>query len=275
MKISSFPIRLSRRLSLPRLAAVAALVLAPVTAPAAEPIRALLITGGCCHDYEGQKNILPNGISARANVTWDILHEGGDSRTHQVSVYHQPGWSKGYDVVVHNECFGQVNDLEFVNGIAREHYKGTPAVVIHCTLHSYRAAQSEEWRRFLGVTSVRHEKHRPLDVKNLLPEHPVMKGFPESWKTPNGELYIIDAIAPTATPLARAYGVDTQKDHVVIWVNTHGKARVFGTSLGHHNVTMNHPLYLDVVTRGLLWSVDKLDENGKPKPGYGPPASES
>src|ERR1043166_6356594 len=29
----------------------------------AEPLRALLITGGCCHDYEAQKKILSKGIS--------------------------------------------------------------------------------------------------------------------------------------------------------------------------------------------------------------------
>ncbi len=29
-------------------------------------------------------------------------------------------------------------------------------------------------------------------------------------------------------------------------------------------------VYLDLFTRGLLWATDKLDEDGKPKPGYGP-----
>ena len=31
-----------------------------------KPIRALMVTGGCCHDYEAQKKILSEGISARA-----------------------------------------------------------------------------------------------------------------------------------------------------------------------------------------------------------------
>ena len=33
----------------------------------ARPIRDLLVIGGCCHDYERQKDILTKGISARAN----------------------------------------------------------------------------------------------------------------------------------------------------------------------------------------------------------------
>jgi hypothetical protein len=32
---------------------------------------------------------------------------------------------------------------------------------------------------------------------------------------------------------------------------------------------MQRDLYLDLVTRGLLWACDKLDDEGKPKPGYG------
>lgn len=47
------------------------------TAPkAAKTLKALLVTGGCCHDYQRQKKILTEGISARANVQWEIVHQG-------------------------------------------------------------------------------------------------------------------------------------------------------------------------------------------------------
>src|SRR6187455_1145850 len=65
------------------------------TSLAAEPLRALLITGGCCHDYEAQKKILSEGISSRANVEWTIIHEGKD-RTDRVSIYAKPDWAKGF-----------------------------------------------------------------------------------------------------------------------------------------------------------------------------------
>jgi type 1 glutamine amidotransferase len=35
---------------------------------------------------------------------------------------------------------------------------------------------------------------------------------------------------------------------------------VFATTLGHNTQTVDDPRYLDLVTRGLLWSVGKLDE---------------
>ena len=82
-------------------------------ADAPKPLRALMVTGGCCHDYANQKKILSEGISARANVEWSIVHEG-DNREHRISVYDKPDWAKGFDVIVHNECFGMVNDVAFV-----------------------------------------------------------------------------------------------------------------------------------------------------------------
>jgi uncharacterized protein len=250
--------------------ACALALLLTAAARAAQPLRALMITGGCCHDYENQKRILSEGISARANVTWTIVHEGGDTRTHRISIYEKADWAKGYDVVVHNECFGQVEDVAFVERIAKPHFDGVPAVMLHCSAHSYRMAKTDEWRKAIGQTSMSHEKRRDLDVVNLKPEHPVMKGFPAKWHDKEDELYKNEHIWQDTVPLAQAYGLDTKKDHMVIWVNTYGKGRVFGTTLGHLNSTMEDPIYLDLVTRGLLWACGKLDDSGTPAKGYGP-----
>ena len=56
----------------------------------------------------------------------------------------------------------------------------------------------------------------------------------------------------------------------MIWLNKYGQGQVFATTLGHSNATMQDPVYLDLVTRGLLWSCGKLDDGGKPTKGYGP-----
>ncbi len=241
-----------------------------------KPLRALLVCGGCCHDYEAQKKILSEGISARANVEWSIVHEGiptkgDDGRKHRVSIYEKPGWWKGYDIVLHNECFGGVDDNAFIEGITAAHAAGVPAIMLHCSSHSYRAGTTDEWRKLVGITSRSHEKNRDLEVKVINAEHPVMRGFPATWKDPKDELYKNEKVWETATPLAKAYGEDTKQDHVVIWVNTYHKARVFCTTLGHFNSTMEAPVYLDLVTRGLLWACDKLKDDGTPREGYGKP----
>lgn len=252
-----------------RLTAIAVVCLFATSLQGAEPLKALLITGGCCHDYENQKRIISEGLSQRANITWTIVHEGGDQRDFEVPLYRDANWASGYDVIVHNECFGNVTDPEFVKGITNAHFKGVPGVFIHCSLHSYRnSGAADAWRELLGVTSTSHEKHRPLKVVRLDVQHPVLTGFPKEWNTPNGELYKIEKIWPNCTPLATAFGEDTQKDHTVIWVNTFGGTRMFGTSLGHHNETMNTDIWLDLVARGTLWATGKLADDGQPVKGY-------
>jgi len=233
-------------------------------------LKGLLITGGCCHDYNNQKQIITEGLSQRVSISWDIVHEGGTGRDHKISVYKEAGWASQYDVIVHNECFGGVADDDFVKSIAAAHFEGVPAIFVHCSLHSYRIAPTgaDAWRELIGVTSRRHEKHRGVLVQNVNQFNPIMKDFPTEWKTDNGELYIIERSWPNCVPLAQAYGTDTKKVHPVIWTNKFGEAKVFGTSLGHHNETMNNDVWLGVVSRGLLWTVGKLDEDGNAKPGY-------
>src|SRR5437588_8037094 len=109
---------------LPLILAVGTSLSAGQAAQVAErPLRALLVTGGCCHDYESQKKILTEGISARASVTWTIVHEGdNDAKEHKFSIYKTPGWATNFDVVVHNECSGKVTNVAFVEGIAKAHF---------------------------------------------------------------------------------------------------------------------------------------------------------
>ncbi len=234
-------------------------------AKAAKPLRALYITGGCCHDYSKQKQIIPEGIRTRAKVEWTVVQEGGTSTNHRVSLFEKPGWADGYDVVVHNECFSDVTDRDFIENVVSAHRNGTPAVVIHCAMHTFSKLKTDEWRELLGVTTRSHGPQQPLEVKNLKPENPIMKGFPATWTTGNEELYAIEKVWPDTLVLAQAYGLDNKRDHAVIWNHTFGKGRVFGTTLGHNNVTMEDPVYLDMLTRGLLWACDKLEDDGEPK----------
>ncbi len=234
----------------------------------AKPLQALLVCGGCCHDFAKQKLILSEGISNRANVVFTIVHEGSD-RTNRVSIYEKPNWWKGYDVIVHNECFGFVDDDKFIENIAAAHSAGVPGVFLHCSAHSYRMGKTDAWRQTLGLRSMSHDKARDLTVKNLKPEHPVMKDFPAEWVDAKDELYRNEKLWPSLAPLGAAFSEESKKDHVVIWLNEDGKTRVFATTLGHSNDTMKQDVYLDLVTRGLLWACDKLDAAGKPKPGYG------
>ncbi len=226
---------------------------------AVKPIKALLITGGCCHDYTAQKMIIAEGISSRAQVEWTIAHQGGSATNSKIALHQQADWASGYDVIVHNECFAHIEDKAWTQRVLKPHQEGVPAVVIHCAMHCYRD-KTDEWFKFLGVTSHRHGGNFAIDVSNKAVDHPIMKDFPETWKTPKGELYHIAKVWDTATPLASGYSPETQSDHVCLWTNEYNKARVFGTTLGHHNEEMKDPVFMTYLTRGLLWATNKLDD---------------
>ena len=235
-----------------------------------KPIKALLLTGGCCHDYPNQKAILSTGLGERVNVEFDVVQEGGTGTKYKYPLLQKKNWAKPYDVVIYNICFAHEEDTEYVDAITKTHAEGVPAMAIHCTYHTYHwKVKTDSWEKMLGVTSPRHGKHHPITVKNAKPKHPIMKDFPVEWVTPKGELYHVDKTWDTATALATGTIDGGKKTHDCVWANEFGKTRVFGTTLGHHNETMSDDIYLDLVSRGLLWVTGHLKEDGKAEAGYG------
>lgn len=233
-------------------------LLACVAAQAASaPVRALLITGGCCHDYDFQSRALAEGGKKIGNVQWTVVHEGGKTKNAKFALYDNPDWAKAYDVVVHNECFADVNDIEYVRKITAAHKAGTPAVVIHCAMHTYRGLQQDDWREFLGVTSRRHEHQSAYPVKTVVKGHPVLRDFPADWVTPMDELYVIEKLWPNARALATSVSEKDGREYPVIWVNDYHGTRVFGTTYGHGNATWEDPVFIGVVTRGILWAAGR------------------
>jgi type 1 glutamine amidotransferase len=223
-----------------------------------KPIRALLICGGCCHDYTKQKDILPKGVSTRANVEWTIAQEGTD-RNHKHSIYSKPQWWKGYDVIVHDECFGFVDDVPFVEAIVKAHEEAhLPIVALHCSLHSYRKANTMAWSEMLGIRSYEHDKKAPIAVTFVAKDNEIVKGL-EDWTTPDDELYNNVKVYDKTVPLAKGKQKQAKGEieAIVAWTSEFKGNRVFCTTLGHGNDTVSDPRYLDLVTRGMLWALNK------------------
>ena len=234
-------------------------VTASAFAQSSAPVRALLITGGCCHDYEFQAKSLTEGSKKFGAMTWTVINEGGKSKDAKIALYDNPNWAKAYDVVVHNECFADLNDIAYVRKITAAHKSGTPAVVIHCAMHTYRVLQEDDWREFLGVTSRRHDHQSKYPVKLVANNHPALRGFPANWVTPMDELYIIDTLWPKAKALATSVSEKDGKEYPVIWTNDYHGTRVFGTTYGHGNVTWQDPVFIALVSRGVLWAAGRAE----------------
>ncbi len=266
---------------IPAIAAAMTLIASAETAP--KPLKALLIIGGCCHDYATQKEILPAGIAERANIQIDVCYSADKSTKATFTCYDKANWADGYDVIIHDECSADIKDLAVVNRILEPHRQGVPAVNLHCAMHCYRTAadigkpvasgtDGSLWFDFLGIQSSGHGAQLPIEVTYLDATNPISKGLGD-WTTIKEELYNNISIHGSAKPVAR--GKQGTSETVVTWTNeyTDKKTRVFSTTLGHNNETVSDKRYLDLVTRGLLWACNKLDPDGKPLPGYARPAA--
>ena len=232
--------------------------MSPVAVDAA--LRAALVTGGCCHNYKFQSQAITQAISKVAEVNWTVLHDPRTGTRGEIDLYKDPNWAKAFDVVIHNECFADTDDPGYIRRITDAHKAGTPALVIHCAMHTYRKAAIDDWREFLGVTSTRHDHMAKYPVKAADPSHPIIKDFPEQWITPADELYIIDKVWPGTKALATSVSERDGKAHPVVWVNQFGKARVFGTTFGHSDETFRDPVFLNLLSRGFLWATGTLPD---------------
>jgi type 1 glutamine amidotransferase len=257
---------------------------APLFAQEAKPLKVLLITGGCCHDYAKQKDILKKGIEERLNAVVDQVHSDDKGTKPPLPIFGNPDYAKGYDVVIHDECAADIKDPKIVEGVLAPHRDGIGAVNLHCGVHSYRVGSPGKpqtpgtpeamWFEFLGLQSSGHGPQLPITITVTDEKNPVTKSI-VGWVTGREELYNNVKVYDTAKPLASgkqgAGDKPGQNDAVIVWTHEYGpkKTKVFTTTLGHNNSTVEDPKYLDLVANGLLWAAGKMGADGKPAPGYG------
>lgn len=245
------------------------------------PLRALLITGGCCHDYARQKDLLKRGIEARAFVQVTQVHTGDTSTKARFEMYNSPDWAQGYDVIIHDECTSDVTEIPYVENILAPHRQGLPAVNLHCAMHCYRTGR-DDWFQFVGIHSTGHGPQKPIDITFIDRDHPITRGL-ENWTTVNEELYNNVQVLTAKTLATGNQKIPEKKDKkgkvtpaseanaIVAWTNEFGpkKTRIFSTTIGHNNATVEDARYLDLVGRAVLWSAGKLEADGKPSAGFG------
>ena len=291
---------------LPALALFTVAIAVAVPSQGADPLKVLLVTGGCCHDYAVQKDILKKGIEERANAKVDIIYTADyplgptgkpDATQPKLPIYGNPDYAKGYDVVIHDECASGISDEATVKAVLAPHLAGIPGVNLHCAMHCYRIGNPNDavtdltaphayWFEYLGLQSSRHDAQEPISVEFVDKESPITKGM-ANWTTIKEEHYNNIKVLDTAHALAKgtqtvhpkkkqADGTSTAEPDrtdvwVDVWTNTYkGKTRVFSTTLGHNNDTVADDRYLNLVTRGLLWATGHLNDDGTPATGYGP-----
>lgn len=249
-----------------------------------KPLKALLLIGGCCHDYAAQKDILKAGLEERANLTVDIIYSPDKGTAPSFPIYGNPNYADGYDVVIHDECAADINDPAVVEGVLAPHRNGVPGVNLHCGMHCYRTAKDVKvktepgtpdalWFDYLGLQSSGHGPQKPIAISFVDTAHPVAAGL-SNWTTIREELYNNIDVRAGAHVIARGMQEPNDKPNItesaIVWTNEYGdkKTRVFSTTIGHNNETVSDARYLDLVAHGVLWACGKLDNDGKPVAGY-------
>ncbi|MEZ6137314.1 MAG: ThuA domain-containing protein [Pirellulaceae bacterium] len=232
----------------------------------------MLVLGGCCHDYKVQQKLLSEGISKRAHVEVVVAFDPDTSTSHLNPIYESADWAKGFDVVIHDECSAKITDLAVIGRILEPHRQGLPAVLLHCGMHCYRSEGYPNaitpWFEFTGLQSTGHGKQLPIEISYGDAKSPITQGL-KDWTTINEELYnnsagkLLDSASALAT--GKQEVIKDSKEHteecVIVWTNNYrDTAKVFATTLGHNNDTVADERYLDLITRGLLWSCGKLND---------------
>jgi hypothetical protein len=181
------------------LALTLALVALPMfAAETPKPIRALLVTGGCCHDYGRQKDLLKAGIEARGNIVVDQIHNDDTTGKPPLAIFGNPNYAKGYDVVIHDECAADLRNPTVFESVLKPHLDGIPGVNLHCAMHSYRfgdftkpvarGSANARWYEYIGLQSNGHGPHEPIAITIVDNDHPITKTL-GNWTTIHEELY--------------------------------------------------------------------------------------
>jgi len=257
-----------------------------------KPLRVLVVAGGCCHDYATQKEVLKKGIEARVNATVEVAYDPTKSTKPLFELFKSPDWGKNFDVVVHDECAADITDQAYVANIVNAHKNGLPAVNLHCAMHSYRwgnyrqpvkaGDDNASWYEMLGLQSTGHGPQQPIAITFTDKSHPITTGLAD-WTTINEELYNNVQVLGAKTLATGLQKIPEKKDKkgkvtpaseanaIVAWTNEFGpkKTRIFSTTIGHNNATVEDARYLDLVARAVLWSAGKLEADGKPSAGFG------
>ena len=176
-------------------------------------------------------------------------------------------------MIIHDECSSNVKDLAVIDRILAPHRDGLPAVLLHCGMHSYRSegypTAVTPWFEFTGLQSTGHGPQAPIDISFVAPRQPDHQGPGE---LDDDQRRAVQQQRRQAARHGHGPGprqADDQEqararrrrnDYVVAWTNNYSGTKVFATTLGHNNQTVADPRYLDLVTRGLLWSCGKLND---------------
>lgn len=231
------------------------------TAPPADPIKVLIITGDNVpsHDWPGTTKAMQETLADKTKFAVTVSETPSKDLTAE-------NLAK-FDVLVLNyrdtkptpeTTWSDANKKALLDavrggkGLVSHHFAS--AAFVNPNWDEYERAIAGGWRK-QGYHGPRHE----FKVKRTDVSHPISEGAPAAWDHYIDELYSNSVMVPGSVVLATAYAdpalpKGTGKDEPVIWVNQYGQGRVVNNVLGHDVIAMGDPKYREWLRRGVEWA---------------------
>ena len=224
-----------------RLVFVALLAMASAVAVAAEPPVRVLFLGDNGHHQPAQRFAQLQPVLAPRGIELVYTDRVGDLTPQTLAAYDALAVYANIDTLPPE---GEAAILDFVRN-------GKGLVPLHCASFCFR--NSPAWIELVGAQFQKHGTGEFRTV-NLLPDHPVMKGFGgfKSWD----ETYVHTKHNDRGRTVLEER-VEGDHHEPWTWVRTEGKGRVFYTAWGHDQRTWSHPGFHNLVERGIRFAAGR------------------
>ena len=263
------------------------------------PTKVLYVTHepGRYHDYTHQKGVFQK-IAERQK--WKVTVLSGSHDEVIAKLASTPDFADGYDVIVYNFCFAKCDNLEVpYNIITQTREKGIPAMLVHCSLHSFWPTFKEKggkavhspgahekahttkallkkwnkehpdkpfpaWPTFSGIASTHHSKKFAIDVKKADADHTIVKDVPEYTTTEKAELYynFINANDSKSThPILQ--GTEGEGTHALLWEHPVGNTKVISFTLGHSSEEWGQQEFQSIIANTVNYLAELPDTKAK------------